>query len=820
VSGVVLSGGGEAMADGGGQYLPRRAEPSRFGWLLLGHRRSAGLTQEELASAAGVSVQAIGNLERGRARAAQPRSAEALCDALGLAAEQRAEFLAAAKAARRHTPGSPPAGDLAPASMWGLCAPPATVPDFVGRDRELRRLQSWSREARGNAGGLAIAVVGPAGVGKTALAAAAIHHLAAEFPGGCLAVDLRGMDENPVPARAALDRMLRSLGVLPGQMPHTVDEQSSLYRSMLAGRRMLVLLDNVIDEAQTRPLLAASHGCLTLITCRRALSGLEALRWMWLPPLPVHDTVELVARIVTAERVKAEPEAVRELVELCGNLPLAVRIAGNRLARHAHWSITSLTARLRDERTRLTSLAAGDLQVRPAFTVSYQRLSAPAQRMFRRLALVPGADFGVDLAAVAAETETSEARQQVEELIDTTLVQAAATTDRYQFHDLIRLFAREQLDAEEAAPAREHAAAAVHEHLLCTAAAAGRSFDSEARQQGDKGGFESQELAAVWLESEESNWMTALRRAAAAGVRPDLIRLLRDLRWYAATHQQHPWEDIFGWGVAAAQAVADQDAEATLLNLLGWAQGYCRRNLDAGIAAHRRALAIALETGNQREQALALSHLAAALVHLGRLDEALDHIQRSIALLTPFGDWPALEQTRNTRGEILRLLGRHEEALAAHREVLTDLDRRASTLPSGVVCALRAYTLVWLGEVLLEVGDWTQAAATFQDARSLITATELPGLAGEAAFHEGVARRKAGEPTAAVRCLRSALDLFPETSTRWWRARALAELAITLEQAGSTDEAREYRRQALALCDELRTDPARALAAEMRPQPH
>jgi tetratricopeptide (TPR) repeat protein/transcriptional regulator with XRE-family HTH domain len=808
------------MADGGGRCLPRRAEPSRFGWLLLSHRRSAGLTQEELASAAGVSVQAIGNLERGRARAAQPRSAEALCDALGLAGERQAEFLAAARASRRHTPGFHPAGDLAPTSVQWLCAPPATVPDFVGRDRELRRLQSWSRDARGSSGGLAVAVVGPAGVGKTALAARAIHYLAAEFPDGCLAVDLRGMHENPVPARAALDLMLRSMGVLPGQMPHTVDEQSSLYRSMLAGRRMLVLLDNVIDEAQARPLLAASHGCLTLITCRRALSGLEALRWMWLTPLPVHDTVELVARIVTAERVRAEPEAVRELVELCGNLPLAVRIAGNRLARHAHWSITSLTSQLRDERTRLTNLSAGDLQVRPAFAVSYRRLSAPAQRMFRRLALVPGADFGVDLAAIAAGTEHSDARQQVEELVDTTLVQAAATTDRYQFHDLIRLFAREQLDAEEAAPARERAAAAVHEHLLRTAAAAGQWFDPETGQQGDAGGFGSRELAAAWLEREESSWMTALRHAAAAGPRPDLIRLVRDLRWYSVAHQQHPWEVIFGWGVAAAQAVGDQNAEATLLNLLGWAEGYCRRNLDAGIAAHRRALAIALEAGDQREQAWALGHLAAALVHLDQLDEALDHIQRSIALLTQLGDWQALEQTRNIRGEILRRLGRHEEALAAHRAVLTDIERRAGALPSSVACAHRAHTLVLLGEVLLEVRDWTKAAATFQDARALITATELPGLAGEAAFHEGVARRKAGEPTAAARCLRSALDLFPEVTTRWWRARALAELAITLEQAGRADAAREQRRKALALCDELGTDPARALAAEMQPQPH
>jgi predicted ATPase len=298
---------------------------------------------------------------------------------------------------------------------------------------------------------MAVAVVGPAGVGKTSLAVAAAHHLAAEFPDGCLAVDLRGMDERPVPTSTALDRMLRSLGVNPSQIPPTVAEQSSVYRSMLAGRRMLVLLDNVSDEVHTRPLLATGRGCLTLITCRRSLSGLEGIRWLWLGPLGSDDAVELVASIVTPERARAEPQAVRELVAQCGNLPLAVRIAGNRLARQPGQSIASLTDQLRDERTRLATLTAGDLGVRPAFAVSYHRLSGSAQRMFRRLALLPGADFGIELAAITAGIEYLDARLQVEELLEATLVQAATAPDRYQFHDLIRLFARERLEAEESA---------------------------------------------------------------------------------------------------------------------------------------------------------------------------------------------------------------------------------------------------------------------------------------------------------------------------------------------------------------------------------
>jgi len=439
-----------------GQF-PQRAEPSQFGLLLLGYRRAAGLTQEDLASKAEIHVRTLRNLERGSARGAQQRSAEALCKALGLAAGQRTEFLHAAKSSRRQASGISAAAGTVPPSVRSLCEVPAMMPDFVGRDSQLDKLRSWSSQARDASSGMAVAVVGPAGVGKTSLAVAAAHHLAAEYPDGCLAVDLRGMDEHPVSASTALDRMLRSLGVNPGQIPPTVAEQSSVYRSMLAGRRMLVLLDNVSDEAHTRPLLASRPGCLTLITCRRSLSGLEGIRWLRLGPLGSDDAVELVASIVTPERVRAEPQAARELVEQCGNLPLAVRIVGNRLARQPRRSIASLTDQLRDERTRLPALTAGDLGVRPAFAASYHRLSVSAQRMFRRLALAPGADFGIELAATAAGIDYPDARVQVEELLEATLVQPAAAPDRYQFHDLIRLFARERLEAEESAAQRQRA---------------------------------------------------------------------------------------------------------------------------------------------------------------------------------------------------------------------------------------------------------------------------------------------------------------------------------------------------------------------------
>ncbi|MET0133437.1 MAG: NB-ARC domain-containing protein, partial [Kibdelosporangium sp.] len=395
---------------------------SAFGKLLLRYRRSARLSQAELASASGMSVRALRELEHGRTQGAQQRSAEVLAGALGLTGSERASFLLVARESRRRLPRG--------TETMALCALPPAVMDLTGREAELERLR-----AEASAGG-AVAVTGHPGVGKTALAVSAAHALSAEFPDGRLAVDLRGMDEQPVTARAALEKLLRALGVSPGQIPAVVDEQSNLLRMLVDGKRVLVLLDNAADEAQVRPLLVTGRGCLTLVTCRKRLAGLETVRWLALDPLTDAGAVGLLAGIAGTRRVAAEPRAAEELVELCGGLPLAVRIVGNRLATRPHWTLSYVAGQLRDERVRLSSLSAGDLQVRSAFEVSYRRLSPATRLLFRRLAVIPGADFGDELAAVASGAPA--VGPGLDELADASLLQATPVSGRFQFHDLIR----------------------------------------------------------------------------------------------------------------------------------------------------------------------------------------------------------------------------------------------------------------------------------------------------------------------------------------------------------------------------------------------
>lgn len=717
------------------------------------------MTQEDLAEASGVSVRALRDLERGRAQAAQRRSAEALADALELSGQQRDRFLSAARDGRRRTQRPNPV----------TAALPPALPDLVGRERDLRRLH-----AEAVAGAATIAVVGRPGVGKTALAVTAAHRLRTEFPDGCFAVDLRGMDDQPVTPRAALDRLLRALGVPPAEIPAAESDQSDLYRTVLDGRRVLVLLDNAADEAQVRPLLAAAPGCLTLVTCRRTLAGLEAARWLPLEPLAGAAGVELLATIVGQDRVLAEPDAAAELVALCESLPLAVRIAGNRLATRPHWSLAYLLGQVRDERTRLSSLSAGDLQVRSAFEMSYRRLSPGARLVFRRLAALPGADFGAELAHVATGLAEPDVHLHLDELADTSLLQVTPVEGRYQFHDLLRIFAAERWVAEEKPDERADVAHAVLDHLLGTASAAGMMYFPEA----DADGFPSRDEAGEWLAREESNWIAAQREAARLGRHSQVVELAKAMHWYSDGHWMGlPWDEIFRLGVASARALGDRADEAKLLNFLGWAEVVCQCDEETALATHRLALDVALEAGDRLEVTWSEAYIGSVLTRLGRPEEGLDHVRRSCELSLEFGFWTVQVSARNRLGRVLQALGRFEEALAVHRAVLADAEGRADEETPETRQWLMNMVVFELGHCLLGMEEWHEAAETFRQARTAFAELNSVGQEGHAALNEGRAWLGAGEYAKAQECLRHALDSYAGTAANSRRDEVLAELA-------------------------------------------
>ena len=406
--------------------------------MLRGHRRAARLTLEQLAEVSGVSARALSDMERGRSRGPQHRTVTAVANALALEADAHRRLLELAREGRLRDHWTRPTG---------RCELPRLVEDFTGREAEL----AWVSElARAGSGAVGL-VTGSGGMGKTALAIRAAHDLRPGFPGGVLFLDLLGMSPRPAAPAEALEQLLRALGVAQERIPADVDGRASVYRSVLLDRQVLIVLDNAASEEQVRPLLPGGGPSRTLITAKRLLAGLEGVRRLALGPLAVPESTELLAGILGGRT--APDEVLERLARLSDGMPLALRIIGNRLLSRPGWDPADLVARLSDEEHRLEQFTAGDLKIASAFAVSYDQLGDDARRVFRRLAVVPGRDFDAALAGRAGEVPVEVAWDVLDELVDLGLLLDGAS-GRYRFHDLVRLFARTRLEAEESAAER------------------------------------------------------------------------------------------------------------------------------------------------------------------------------------------------------------------------------------------------------------------------------------------------------------------------------------------------------------------------------
>lgn len=404
-----------------------------LGTLLRRWRERALLTQEQLARRADLNVRTVRRLETSGLQQPRTTSMLQLAEALGLDSEER-EMLASvargllASAERDDLAGSrpPPAAMTVPRQL------PASVAAFVGRGRELAALEDYE-----NANMAAIvAIDGMAGVGKTTLAVHAAHSLTPRFPDGQLFVNLHGHTQGmtPVDPGDALARVLRALGVPREGIPERVDDRAALYRSVVADRKVLIVLDNAVDEDQVRPLIPAGRGCRLIVTSRRRLIGLDDTRTLSLDVLPLEEAVALFTRTVGWEQVADAPASVlTETVERCGLLPLAIRIAAVRLQARPAWSVRHLLDRLNGD--RLAELTAGRYSVTAALDLSYQRLSEDQRRVYRLLGS-RGIEFGVDEAAGVHDTTVVRARRLLDELLDVHLLQEPVPS-RYRFHDLV-----------------------------------------------------------------------------------------------------------------------------------------------------------------------------------------------------------------------------------------------------------------------------------------------------------------------------------------------------------------------------------------------
>ncbi|ARF82310.1 tetratricopeptide repeat protein [Kitasatospora aureofaciens] len=773
-----------------------------FGHLLAGHRVAAGLTQEDLAATAGVSLRALGDMERGRTRGPQRRTVRALAAALGLDGAQSAALEGAAQSGRPRgvrqvppqgqavgpvvppaapagagpepaappapEPAAPPAPDAAaepapPGTPPGALALPRDLADFTAREQALAELAALTADEH-PAHPRVVLISGQPGLGKTAFALHAAHALAPAFPDGQLSLDLGGMAATPLAAREALGQVLRALGVADGAVPAGTEERAGLFRALVRDRRLVLVLDNAADEAQVRPLLPGSGPAVTIVTSRHALPGLEAVHRLRLDVLSPAEASALLARIAGPERVEAAPDAAAELARLCGYLPLALRIAGQRLVARPQQPVAQLARQLAAEENRLDLLETGDLAVRPAFELSYRRLPEQSRLVLRRCALTAGADFTASVLARYAGLSAARTELVLEQLVDAGLVQPAAP-ERYRLHDLVRLYAGERLTVDETAEAVAEARTRAGSWLLREAAAHGLRFDPDhtAAEGAAAAGADSVPLteAARWLEEEHPEWLAALYRAQREGRHREVIDTAEAMHWFSDRLVSWDlWGEVFQLSVDAARASGDRQAEAVHVNYLAWTYVTCLHRYRRGIELAGEGLALARGLGDHEQQGWALTYLGTGLRHLQRYQEAGESYQRAAEAFAEVDNRAAMIGrlvTLRGAATCLRHLGRADEAQDSRRRALARALELVERWSSPLMHLMAAVTAHELGQDRAALKRWPAAEKAYRQAL---------------VHYEAIGR--------------------PDSMTK-----TLTELGTALIEQGRADEAREILTEAL-----------------------
>ncbi|WP_432894296.1 tetratricopeptide repeat protein [Kribbella sp. CA-245084] len=602
------------------------------------------------------------------------------------------------------------------------------------------------------------------GVGKSALAVHWAHQVADRFPAGQLYVNLRGFDPSgsPLPPEQAIHRLLFALGIPSERIPSDVDATASMYRSVLAGRRLLILLDNARDAAQVRPLVPGSPGCLVLVTSRHALTGLVAdgARQLDLEVLSVGEAREFLARRIGPEWVAAAPDAVADLVAACGRLPLALAVVAARAAARPALPPSSLAAELH-ERSRLDALDGGDpaTSVSAVFSWSYRQLSPETARMFRLLGLHCGPDVSLAAAASLAGISRDRARKQLAELHSSHLIVEYAA-GRYAFHDLVRTYAAHLADTE---PERHAATQRMLDHYLHSAYGADRLTKGYWRPialDPIASGVEPEvpadsSLALDWLAAEEQTLVAAVHRAVAAGFDSQAWQLARTIEEFL--HRRGRWRDLIVLqteALDAAQRAGDPTGVAFAHGSLGVACNNLGRD-DQAERHLRTAHDLWAELGDATGRGIALLNLGELFVRLGDYPAALRIDREAITVFESADD-------RAGQARALNNLGWHHALAGEYRATLEHCEHAANLLRTIGDRAGEAYAWDSVGYACHHLGDHQKAISCYE--RTVGLSRDTGDLAFQAVVldHLGDAHAAAGEPATAHDRWQQAADILED----------------------------------------------------------
>jgi tetratricopeptide (TPR) repeat protein/transcriptional regulator with XRE-family HTH domain len=793
------------------------AEPAlSFAGLLRQLRTEARLTQEELAEAAALSPRSVSDLERGINRTARKDTALLLADALSLAGPVRVLFVAAAR-------GRAPAAEVlaagravAPgASAAATRTLPRDIGGFTGREPELARLLgSLAGVAAGGVAGIH-AIDGMAGIGKTTFAVHAAHRLAGTFPDGqfFLPLHAHAPGQQPVDPADALASLLLTAGVAAQLIPPGLEARAGRWRDHVAGKRILLLLDDAAGHEQVRPLLPGTAGSLVLITSRRRLTALEDAAVISIDTLPPDEAVVLLARLAGRADLGSGAGPAGEITRLCGYLPLAIGMLARQLRHHPARAGAELAGDLAAARDRLAVMRAENLSVAAAFDLSYQDLSAVQQRLFRRLGLAPGPDIDAYAAAALDGTSPETARGRLDELYDHHLITEPAP-GRYLLHDLLREYARALAGADDAADSRAaagrlvnyyaHVAAAASKHIATWTTAGGRP--PPGRPPASAPQVATSQQAAAWLESERPNLHAAVGHAAAQPLPLHAIAIATAMGGFLRARGH--WDQAAGQyqtALTAARQAGDRPGQAGALDELGLLQ-QLTGDYPAAAASLAQAVALFGDLGDRSGQAYARNHLGLVQLDTGDYPAAEANHRQALALARGAGDQLAEAVSLTDLGLVQQLTGDYLAAVASYEQALPLFRSLGSRYD-------QADALCELGAVQRETGNYPAAAASQHQALDLFR--HLGDRLGQAwALNElGLVQQATGDYPAAAANLEQALQLHRDLGARHGQAVVLNSLGEMSSRTSAAREARSHHDQALAIASDLGAplEEARAL---------
>lgn len=804
----VAAGRGTWRDGRGGEVAVVIEQPASFAELLRRLRTEAGLTQETLADRARLSPRSISDLERGINKTARRDTTRLLADALNLSGAARAAFETVALGSRETEPGT-----SAPRRVRSLSVAATTpvlphdISSFTGREADLAKLMSAARGAGGVVG--IYAIDGMAGVGKSAFAVHAAHALAARFPDGQIFLQLHAhtSGQQPVNATDALASLLLTTGVAAEQIPAALHDRAALWRSHLAGRRILLLLDDAAGHEQVEPLLPGTPGSLVLITSRRHLSALDDATSICLDILPPDEAAALLTRLAGRPDLDGADPAVEVVNRLCGHLPLAIGMLARRLHHHPTWSAARLADDLAAAYDRLEFMHSENLSVAAALDLSYQDLTVGQQQLLRRLGLHPGTDIDPYAAAALDDSTLAAARRGLDDLFDHHLVTEPAI-GRYRMHNLIREYASALAQTDDPDD-RESAIVRLTDYYVSAATAIGRHFN-RSHPAVSKTPAEIPELltrkdAASWMESERANMHAIVDYAAVRGWPTPGLAIATAMSGFLNTHGH--WTQMRILHVTAletAQTAGYEKGGAEALTNLGIVQRLkgdyvaAAATLDKALEAYRR-------VDDQHGQAKALVALGIVQRLTVSYPMATTTLRQALELHGRAADLLGQADALSELGCVQRLTGNYQDARASHERAL-DLYRDLGDRHG------QADSLRYLGRVHQETGDYETVASLYTKALEFYRGLDDRLGQAHTLNYLGIAQHVSDDYLAAEVTMTDALQLYHDLGHRLGQAEVLNNLG-EVHAVSDPAQAQACHEQALEIARSISAilEEARAL---------